>query len=200
MIAHPARKLHALFLQLIEQPLHPLRCLADLRAAQHAGCGVCHDKLQFFHCRAARASHENGHLTEIRTPFRNERPDGGRAPMAGDQAVFPILRFGDGRRVHDAGQRDAVFQLLQLVRIHGIEICLIAYQIVNIDLGQPLSGVRLGHLLQLLGKYAAHVKCHRPHLPSCHPSSSAAPATPERNCDNHTPPRCTATRRGSAPA
>ena len=154
MVAHPARKLHALLLEVVEKPLDALRRLADLRACQHACGGVCHDQLQLFHRRAPGATDEDWHFAKILAPFCDQSPNRSRAPVAGDEAVLAVLRARDRRRVHNAGERDGIFEFFELGLIDCVKVRVVADQIVNVGLHEFALGVRLGHRLHLLGKNA----------------------------------------------
>ena len=195
MVAHPAGKLHALLLEVVKQALHALRRLTDLGACQHSCCGVCHNELQLFHGRAFGAPDENRHFAKILAPFCDQSPNRSRAPVAGNEAVLAILRARDRRRVHNAGERDGIFEIFELGLIDRVKIGLIAHEIVNVDLHELPPGVRLGHRLHLLGKNARYVKRHLQALPSkAHPSSRAAGCTPARMLGSRSLPPNAASR------
>ena len=154
MIAHPAGELHALLLEVVEKPLDALRRLADLRACQHACGGVCHDQFKFFHRCAFGAPDENRHFAKILAPFCDQSPNRSRAAVPGDEAVLAVLRRCDRRRVHNAGQRNGVFKVFEFIFVDRVKVRGVANKIVNVDLHELPTGVRLGHRLHLLGKNA----------------------------------------------
>ena len=53
MVPHPARKLKALLLQLVEQHLHPFHLLGDLGGGDHPGVPIGENQPQFLECGRA---------------------------------------------------------------------------------------------------------------------------------------------------
>ena len=138
LVPHPARELVTLLPELVEQELHSLRLLGDLRVGQHPGGAVGQNELELRHGRALVPPHGAGHLPQVLPGVLRvlrQQAQGGTAPVAAEEQVFPrLVRVGRDQGVLlEAVHSDGVRQGFQLRTVHPVEIGLVVQDILQGD-------------------------------------------------------------------
>ena len=149
LIPHPPRELVPLLLELVQQDLHPLRLLGDLRVGQHPGGAVGKDQLELRHGLAPVLAHGTGHRPQILPAILRQQPNGGAAPVAGEQQILSFLvRVRHHHRVLlEPVHGDGIRQRLQRLLVHLVEIGLVVQDVLQRDHPDFRRGncVQLGH-------------------------------------------------------